>query len=159
MYVWCMYVCVCIIYIYTYMCVYVRMSAWCMYVWIHKHTMKFQIWNLFCRRYIVSYRWQLVHISSVHQFWTVFMPLHFVPTWHQGSCLVSRVFNQRVTAYFTSTSVVISLPFRWFLMGPKRWKTPGPRSDCPKFLKNCAVTGLKMGDKMRPSDFYIYGPL
>jgi len=33
--------------------------------------------------------------------------------------ILSRVFNQGVTAYFTSTSVVKSLPSMWFIIDPK----------------------------------------
>ena len=74
--------------------------------------------------------------------------------------LLSHVFNQGVTAYFTSTSVVNSLPFRWFLMDPKRRKTPGPKSGGPKTLKILRRNRSEAGWQNEAQWFpYLWTPL
>ena len=132
-------------YVFMYVCIHVCIHV-CMYVWIHKHTQRrFRRLNLFWLRYIGG----ISVAVDAHHICAVFMTFHFVPTWHE--VLLSGVeesfchmfFNQVVTAYFMSTSVVNHLPVRCFLMGPNRWKTLGPRSSGPKFLKNFAVISQK----------------
>ena len=140
----CVYLCICMYkcgYIYTrmYVCTYVSTYV-CMNTQTQTNThtqtlthtpRTFRIWN-----FILSLICCIGAISvavGAHQFYILYATSfcsNVTPKLVSRSRRkrLSHVFNQGVTAYFTSTSVVNSLPFGWFLMGPKRWKTPGPRS-------------------------------